>query len=168
MADSSLGHCVDDYVVQNAEKALPFIITADHIKKAKCKDPSKCVIAQALDDIPIVGETAEDIQVGTTCTKIRMKTGIVIRYTTPPKLGRAVRHFDETKEWNLPPGNYTLRPYTGGTYRWDVKEKRKKEKEAAGEAKGVQSVFNKGKPARRTPTRKVKSLASMKRAKKAA
>ncbi len=135
--------------VINASRPLTLIITLLHVQRAECGNPAECVIAQALSDH--YGEFLASFQVGSHCTKI-MAGGKIIRYATPTRLSKSLRLFDKTGKWELPPGQYTLLPYTGGKYRWD---KKKKKKDAIG---GKQDVFR-GHPA--VPTRRVKTATQM-------
>lgn len=135
--------------VVNADRPLTLLITEEHIKSAKCKDPTKCVIAQALH-CSSIGQLAEEFQVGATCTKIVLGSQI-LRYATPYKLRNALRTFDKTGQWHLPPGEYTLNPYKGGSRRW----------ETAKREGGKQDVFA-GRVS--APTRRVKSIATLRKA----
>lgn len=103
--------------VRNAQRPLELVITKEHVKRATCKDPTKCVIAQALHDSP-VGEFAESFMVGPSCTKIVFAKEIW-RYKTPARLRNALSTFDETGQWYLPPGTYKLMPYTAAQRRWE-------------------------------------------------
>lgn len=135
--------------VRNADRPLTFRITEDHVAIAECRNPEKCVIAQALYDSAI-GQIAEEFQVGSTCTKI--VTGqVIIRYTTPNKLRLALRTFDKTELWHLPPGEYTLNPYKGAQNRWNSAKRKG----------GKQSIFY-GRIS--APTRHAKSIQSLRKA----
>jgi hypothetical protein len=128
----------------DATDPLPFVITTEHIKNAKCKDPTKCVIAQALG--ARFGQFFLGMEVGMTITKIQTP-GMVTRFATPSKLRRQMLVFDKTGQWDLPPGEYTLLPPTGtkklgGNNRWQHKKK---------ERTGVQSKYK----ARALPSRRV-------------
>lgn len=81
--------------VVDAVKPLTFNVTAVHHAYAKCKDPSNCVIAQAVKDSNIGEFGLENIFVGATITKIRLGDR-VIRYRTPAKLRAALIEFDNT------------------------------------------------------------------------
>ncbi len=103
--------------VRNAQKPLVLVITEEHVKRGKCKDPRQCVIAQALRDSQ-VGEFAESFMVGPSCTKIVFAKEIW-RYKTPTRLRNALSTFDDTEQWHLPPGTYMLMPYTAAQRRWE-------------------------------------------------
>jgi hypothetical protein len=135
--------------VVNADRPLTLRITEQHIKSAKCKDPAKCVIAQALADTGI-GQIAEEFQVGATCTKIATE-GVILRYATPYKLRNALRTFDNTGHWHLPAGEYTLTPYKGATRRWETAKRNG----------GKQDLFV-GRVS--APTRFAKSIATLRKA----
>jgi hypothetical protein len=112
----------------DASKPLCFKIKEDHVVVARCSDPSKCVIAQALNDA--LGDFFEGVEVGMTVVKI-YTAGKETRYSTPNKLRRAIPVFDKTGQWNLPPGEYTLLPPSPTVRlgarpgRWKVKHKKK-------------------------------------------
>lgn len=90
--------------VEDASKPLRFIIDPVHIESGACGDPQKCVIAQSLlDAVPLLS----DVEVGSTITKVVIGDKCV-RYMTPPRLRAALRVFDVTGKWNLPPGVYVL------------------------------------------------------------
>jgi hypothetical protein len=92
----------------DARRPLALIVTNRHVELAHCGDPRACVVAQAAIDA--LGELFEEIQVGTNVTKIVTATK-VIRYQTPWALREAIPVFDETGEWLLADGTYTLLPY---------------------------------------------------------
>lgn len=96
-------------VVEDAVFPLNFTITAAHVRKALCKDPANCVIAQAVR--AQYGFQFEMILVGASIIKVYMK-GKVIRFATPKNLREALRRFDRTKLWDLPAGTYTIHPPT--------------------------------------------------------
>jgi hypothetical protein len=132
--------------LKNAVHPLTITITQKHVERAKCESEGECVIAQALaDQYP---DHVVFFSVGATCTKI-VSPSQILRYTTPNRLKNSLQLFDKTKHWDLPPGQYTLLPYTGAKYRWD---KKKKKKDAVG---GKQDVFR-GHPA--VPTRRVTTV----------
>ena len=93
--------------VIDADQALTLKITGAHVKRAKCGDARMCVIAQALQDH--FGPMVDGFQVGSNITKVYSGDRI-IRYSTPGKLARSLRLFDQTRQWHLPPGEYTLKP----------------------------------------------------------
>lgn len=144
-----MGTIVEDGLdVRNAVNPLVLTITEKHVKKAACRSPGTCVIAQALADSNL-GDVADEIVVGARCTKVRIGKR-VLRYTTPSRLRRALILFDDTEGhvWHLPPGQYTLLPYDGGKNRWS-KARRKG---------GTQSKF---KGIRKTPSRKTPNYRTM-------
>lgn len=91
----------------DAQKPLSFKITRASIVLAKCKDPTKCVVAQAM--MALFGDIFDGIEVGSSITKLYIP-GKEIRYSTPSSLKRAIVIFDNTGLWNLPEGEYTLLP----------------------------------------------------------
>lgn len=93
--------------VVDATMPLKFEITKQNVASAKCKDPKQCVIAQAMR--AALGDYIEEFEVGAFVTKVTF-AGRVVRYRTPIVLARALRHFDRTGRWDLPPGMYGLRP----------------------------------------------------------
>ena len=107
------------YETVDADHALTLTITQLHVDRAICKDGGQCVIAQALFDH--FGPHVDGFSVGSNITKIYNGTRCV-RYSTPSKLAKSLRLYDETKHWSLPPGQYTLLPlaksYRRGA-RWD-------------------------------------------------
>ncbi len=135
-------------MVKNATVAVSLLITYLHQRRAVCGNPAECVVAQALHEH--FGDLMEFAEVGSTTTKIKVGN-IIWRYKTPNRLGRALLVFDKTGKWELPPGQYTLLPYTAATYRWD---KKKKKKDAVG---GKQDMFR----GRAVPTRRVMSVKQM-------
>ena len=135
--------------VKNATHPLTLFISPAHEERAKCKDPAQCVIAQALADSPL-GEVCEGFQVGARCTKV-ITSDLIVRYRTPYKLANALRTFDLTGEWGLPPGEYTLMPYDGGKRRWE-KARRKG---------GKQDIFH---GRRSVPTRRALTVNELKAA----
>ena len=144
----------DGLDVRNAENPLSLRITQAHVKRATCRSHSECVIAQALSDSAL-GDVADNIVVGSRCTKVQIGDRIV-RYKTPYALGKALKEYDENGNWDLPPGNYELLPYDGATNRWN----------SAKRNGGKQSTFSGS--TRKTPTRKTISIRQMAALKKAA
>lgn len=102
-------------VMVDAKEALTLTITQKHIDRAKCSDPGECVIAQALESH--CAGLSDGFQVGSNITKIIVGKKIV-RYRTPSKLANALRTFDVTGDWHLPPGQYTLLPFVRPANRW--------------------------------------------------
>jgi len=94
-------------VVEDAVFPLNFTITPAHVRKALCKNPAQCVIAQAVR--AKYGFQFEKILVGGSIIKVFMKDK-VLRFATPRALRKALRQFDKTGLWDLPPGDYTLLP----------------------------------------------------------
>lgn len=93
--------------IKDAKKPLTFKISPKHVVVAKCGDPNNCVVAQAINDA--LGDYFDGVEVGSSVTKV-FSPGKVVRYATPNKLKRAIPHFDITKQWDLPPGEYSLLP----------------------------------------------------------
>lgn len=94
-------------IVKDSDEHFTITITEEHVRRATCQDPGNCVIAQALKDHfrPLTFE----FQVGSNITKIHAGN-VIIRFSTPGKLAKALVLFDKTKKWHLPPGQYTLLP----------------------------------------------------------
>ncbi len=111
--------------IVNANTPLILNINKEHVAKAKCKDPSSCVVAQAL--MEHFGPAVDGFQVGASMTKVCMDTRI-IRYSTGQALRKALIEFDRTGKWNLSPGRYSLRPlskcYLRGNRFAKIKKKR--------------------------------------------
>lgn len=110
------------WTIINATSDLDFKITEQHVKNAKCKDPGKCVVAQALRDLFGIVNAIEEIAVGSNITKLIVHSQKrCYRYATPGALAAALKHFDVTKQWDLPPATYTLRalPKSSCTRRWE-------------------------------------------------
>lgn len=121
------------WTIRDSNVSLFITITLAHVKRAVCKDPTKCVVAQALMDY-FHGMVSGFI-VGSNITKlINIDSKICTRYTTSGALAKALVNFDKTKLWNLPPGVYELKPLSK-SYR---RPPRWKEMKHSG---GVQSVF---------------------------
>ncbi len=102
-------------------------ITEADIRKAVCRDPAKCVIAQAVKrQLAMCGEVS-GLEVGSVITKIFIEERkIIFRYGTPKPLATGLKAFDETGEWPLEEGIYKLNP-TAPSYRrgsrWHKKKK---------------------------------------------
>jgi len=114
--------------IVHSKDELVFQITPKHVQRAKCGKPGECVIAQALEDLYQSDFIA--FEVGSNVTKIYSRLTVVC-YHTPYNLANALKTFDKTKQWHLPPGEYTLLPYKKRPRRW---EKAKRQG-------GTQSVF---------------------------
>ena len=103
--------------------AVSFEITKEDIKKAVCKDPSKCVVAQAIRRQFTMAGEGTGIEVGSNISKVFI-AGIetVFRFFTSGKLGDSLKEFDTTGKWPLPPGVYKLLPLPASyrrPARWD-------------------------------------------------
>jgi hypothetical protein len=134
--------------VVDAKKPLIFKITKAHHKAAKCKDPSQCVVAQAIQDT--LGEHFDRIEIGTNITKVFTPTK-VIRYSTPSVLSRQIPVFDETGRWDLPfDQEYRLAP-VHASHRLDRPSRWDKKVERPPGAKKPADRFR----GRKLPTRKV-------------
>jgi hypothetical protein len=94
-------------IAVDATRPLTFKITKAFIALAKCKDPSQCVVAQAV--MALLGDFFDGIEVGTNITKLYTPSKET-RYSTPSSLRNAIRVWDKTGKWNLPEGEYTLLP----------------------------------------------------------
>ncbi len=136
-------------IIKDSQLPLFFDIKPAHVKKAKCKDPEHCVIAEAMRDA--FGFQFESVLVGASITKIIMPH-MVMRFATPKVLREALKVFDNTGKWNLPPGTHALQPPTptmqlgGRPSRW---HKHKKDTNGSG-----RDTFH----GRATPTRRVTRL----------
>lgn len=94
--------------VSEPKRAYRFEILPKHVAAAKPNDACHCVIAQALMEKNKA--SLLEAQVFSTVTSLHWSGGKVQRYKTPDKLKEALREFDKTKQWNLPPGVYKLEP----------------------------------------------------------
>jgi hypothetical protein len=92
---------------KDATKPLIFIISKDNIEAGECKNPNECVIAKAIQKT--LGDFCDQIEVGCSITKL-ITGNTVVRYATPNNLRKAVKSFDLTGEWSLPPGEFKLLP----------------------------------------------------------
>ncbi len=137
--------------IENADEPLDFVIKDKHITKAECGNPAKCVIAQALHDVPGYKHNIVEFQVGANVTKIHLQGKVIVRYTTPGKLAAALRTFDKTGQWGLPAGLYTLRPLSK-SYRRPSRHNKMRH------SGGAKSEFR-GTPV--APTRNAKSVYNM-------
>jgi hypothetical protein len=90
----------------DATESLMFVIGAVHVANAICSDTNNCVVAQAVESA--VGKEA-DVEVGATVVKVYTDDK-VHRYTTPLRLRKAIKHYDQTGKWSLPVGTYKLNP----------------------------------------------------------
>lgn len=91
--------------VEDAVKPLRFYINKErHAESATCSDPEKCVIALALSEaVPDL----QAVEVSSGITKV-VTSSKCIRYRTPPRLRKALKHFDLTGMWGLPDGVYSI------------------------------------------------------------
>jgi hypothetical protein len=136
----------DGWTLKDSNESLLFTITPEHVKKAKCKDPAQCVVAQALNSH--FNGLLDGFIVGSRLTKIFSIGGkTCVRYSTSGALARSLKAFDETGHWSLKPGVYELKPLAP-SYR---REHRFGKIKHSG---GVKSVFNAGRvaPTRNAPT----------------
>ncbi len=127
----------DGHTILDSDVPLVLNITEEHVKRAKCGDPSQCVVAQALRDH--YGPAVSGFWVAGAISKIFLGMTI-IRFSTPASLRHALRNFDKSApkgkrgKWDLPPGKYSLLPlaksYRRGN-RWEHKRN----------SGGTQSVF---------------------------
>jgi hypothetical protein len=92
--------------VVDATTPLTLTIKSCDAKIGIPKDPFQCVVWQAAK--ARLSDIIEDAQVGPHVTLIYTPTKI-IRYLTPAPLARAIPVFDRQGQWNLEPGDYTLR-----------------------------------------------------------
>ncbi len=108
------------YIVKDATKPLRFYINGDHhaYNGAVPCNGEACAIAVALTEC--VPELMA-VEVGSTMTKVVIP-GLCLRYKTPPRLRKALQHFDDVfktygiLDWDLPDGTYVL-PVPKGKYR---------------------------------------------------
>lgn len=91
--------------VDDADTPLDLVIKKKDVDGAKGCDQSHCVIARAITRSQI-GVVAASV--GHAITKVLSNDGKVTRYSTPRALRAALIRFDETGEWGLEPGVYTL------------------------------------------------------------
>jgi hypothetical protein len=136
----------DGWTLIDSLASLFITITPEHVKKAKCKDPTQCVVAQAL--MAHFNGLLDGFVVGSNITKIFSIGGkTCVRYSTSGALARSLKHFDETQQWNLPPGVYELKPLAA-SYRREARFNKMKH------SGGTKSVFNAGRvaPTRFAPT----------------
>lgn len=142
------------WTIIDANEELLFQIKQLHITLATCKDPTMCVIAQALRAV-LTPLGLDGFIVGSNITKIiNFRTKTCIRYSTPHRLANALRTFDKTGEWGLPPDFYTLRPLAKSYRRGARFDKIK-------HSGGVQSKFR-GRAA--APTRHAETVCQLARA----
>lgn len=82
-------------------------ITKQHVKKAIPRDPCNCVVAQALSADPRVLSCEVFAHITTLVTRSGFE-----RYQTPKALRDGLENWDNTGDWKLKPGVYTLLPVT--------------------------------------------------------
>lgn len=114
-----------------ATHRLTFTITEEDVKAAVCSDPTMCVIANSLrrelatvPEIMAFAKNGIDIYVGSRVTKIVLDDRILV-YGTPAYLSFALRVFDTTGQWGLPPGQHYLNPMYKTRSRWHAVGKAK-------------------------------------------
>lgn len=129
--------------IRDATEPFCFNILQTHIDSAKCMDPRKCAVSNAIMD---AHKDAMAVETGTTVVKIITKKEI-IRYKTPASLSRAVIIFDHTKFWPLPEGDYTLKPLCASQTQKGRKERAKREVRRRTEQ--VDTFRNRNTPTRR-------------------
>lgn len=95
-------------VVVHAKHPLRFEVRQCNIKNGKKGSKNQCVLADALADT--FGEMVLGFEVGTAVTKI-YAAGQVTKYKTPKALRTQITKFDQTGQWDLPPGHYQLEPF---------------------------------------------------------
>lgn len=89
---------------QDANQDLALNISKNHVLGAVCKDPQKCVIANAGRGVPKLTD------VWATASYVYLEiAGDWFRYRTSSVLRDALLRFDETGDWKLKPGQYLLR-----------------------------------------------------------
>lgn len=93
---------------RDAKRAMTFWITKKHVAAAVCKDPEKCVIAQALQ--AAFPDYIKTVYVGPSIVKLIMLDDTAVRYATPKPLKLALKKFDQLGGWDLAPGRYKLLP----------------------------------------------------------
>lgn len=112
--------------VRDAKKPLTFLITEEHVKIAKRCDESRCAIAQGAG-AALINDTV--LSIGARISKvIDLESGWITRYATPKRLAKALDHYDQTGDWGLSPGNYSLMVPTGSTLLWENQPEELKKK----------------------------------------
>lgn len=94
--------------IRDANKPLAFKVTKADVTKAKCGDPNKCVVAQAISRALPDGMW-DHIEIGPRVSKIYAGNNVTL-YSTPRHLGSKIRTFDTTGQWEIGPGDYSLLP----------------------------------------------------------
>lgn len=141
--------------VIHTKNPLYFTIREDDLTQATCKNPQQCVVARALTRA--VGDPFVLAEVGITTTRIIQgnpldeSTHTIYSYRTPPALARGIRHFDKTKKWSLPVGEYQLQPWHSGR----SNHKSHKTKKSSGKLKRFGQTRTGERVVRTSPTRKV-------------
>lgn len=92
--------------VRDAKIPLGFDIGPEAVSKAVCRDPLRCVIAEAMN--MALGDMYDSVEVGPAVTKVFFPGGRIVRYRTPMVLKDALTRFDGTGKWGLPKGRYEL------------------------------------------------------------
>jgi hypothetical protein len=95
------------FKLKDADRPLTFVMRESHVLWARRKNEGECAVALALADAQ---PTATHLSVGHYITKVLFDSGVCIRYHTPLRLREALKHFDQTGLWDLPPGEYSLLP----------------------------------------------------------
>lgn len=121
--------------VIEAKSKLPITITKKHIQMADQQegfcDAAYCVVAEGLKDtLKQQGTPALAVQVGPQRTVIYFGGGREVRYSTPSCLKTALQHYDKTKTWKLPEGEYNLNPICKSDTRKSRREEAKRRRAA--------------------------------------
>jgi len=143
----------DGWTIIESDDHLALVITDAHVKAAKCGDPAKCVVAQALH--AHYGAMADGFEIGTNISKVYSEASKrIVRFATSAPLARSIKVFDETGQWHLPPGTYYLRPLPK-SYRREARWLAKRDNR---DNPGVQSTF---KGTKKAPTRHAPNICQM-------
>lgn len=125
-------------VVKDATRPLVVRVTQQNIIDGIPGDSSKCVFACSLRDH--FGDTIETMDFGHNIIKI-YTPGMCTRYRTPNGVRPALREFDITGKFNLPVGEYTLRPMLSALRAVGLAKAAKKRPEVAGVSRKRSGTF---------------------------
>lgn len=97
-------------MIREPKKPFRFSITPQNIADGVPSDKNFCVIAEGIKEtLRSRGVPVLSVQVGPVRTVVVLPRG-EWRYATPSVLKQAAEHFDQTKVWMLPVGEYRLQP----------------------------------------------------------
>jgi len=97
--------------VIDAKKRYKFFMDNTVAQAACPADANRCAVADAINSECLKqGKRVLTIQVGPQRTVVALAGGRIIRYTTPTILRKAIKVFDETHQWPLPSGYYSVEP----------------------------------------------------------